>query len=185
MRLFAAGLVSLLLAALSGANDTLPRVAIETNMGVIELELDAANAPITVANFLKYADSDFYSGLIFHRVLANFVIQAGGYDGTMRYREPDGPIVNESGNGLLNGAGTIAMARQAEPDTADAQFFINVNNNNSLDYRPGAPGYAVFGRVTAGMDVVEAIELVDTHVVDGNVGVPVQPVTILAVRRLD
>jgi len=171
-----------LLAAGSAAAAT-ERVVLETNRGVIELELDPAKAPVTTANFLKYVDSGFYDGLIFHRVLANFVIQAGGYDASMHYREPDAPIVNESSNGLRNVKGSIAMARQNDPDSAEAQFYINVTNNPNLDARPGKPGYAVFGRVVSGMDVVEAIELSETHVVDGMAGVPVEPVVIVKARR--
>jgi cyclophilin family peptidyl-prolyl cis-trans isomerase len=174
---------ALLLVATGSAIAATERVVLETNRGLIELELDAGKAPVTVANFLKYVDSGFYDGLIFHRVLANFVIQAGGYDASMQRREPGAPIVNESFNGLHNGKGTIAMARQDQPDSAAAQFFINVSNNPSLDAKPGKPGYAVFGRVVSGMDVVEDIELTETHVVDGMVGVPVEPVVIIKARR--
>jgi cyclophilin family peptidyl-prolyl cis-trans isomerase len=159
------------------------RVVLETNRGAIELELDTRKAPATVANFLKYVDAGFYDGLIFHRVLANFVIQAGGYDASMHYREPGPPIANESFNGLHNSKGTIAMARQDDPDSAEAQFYINVRDNPSLDASPGKPGYTVFGRVIAGMDVVEDIELTQTHVVDGMAGVPVEPVVITKARR--
>ena len=176
-----AALVCLL--AAGGAAAATERVVLETNRGVIELELDAAKSPVTTANFLKYVDSGFYDGLIFHRVLANFVIQAGGYDVSMKYREPGSAIVNESFNGLRNVKGSIAMARQSDPDSAEAQFYINVTNNPNLDARPGKPGYAVFGRVVSGMDVVEAIELTETHVVDGMAGVPVEPVVIIKARR--
>jgi cyclophilin family peptidyl-prolyl cis-trans isomerase len=174
---------ALLLAAAGSASGAGERVVLETNRGVIEIELDPAKAPVTVANFLKYVDSGFYDGLIFHRVLANFVIQAGGYDTSMHHREPGEPITNESFNALHNGKGTIAMARQEQPDSAAAQFFINVANNASLDAKPGKPGYTVFGHVVAGMDVVEDIELTQTHVVDGMVGVPVEPVVIIEARR--
>lgn len=160
-----------------------PHVILETNRGVIELELDPAKAPVTVANFLKYVDDGFYDGLIFHRVEAGFVIQAGGYDASMNYREPASPIVNESSNGLHNKKGTIAMARQSEPDSATAQFYINVVDNPTLDAAPGKAGYAVFGHVVSGMDVVEAIELTPVHTVNGMVGVPVKPVVILKARR--
>jgi cyclophilin family peptidyl-prolyl cis-trans isomerase len=160
-----------------------PRVILETNRGAIELELDASKAPVTVANFLKYVDDGFYDGLIFHRVEAGFVIQAGGYDASMHSREPGSPIVNESSNGLRNNKGTIAMARQNDPNSATAQFYINVVDNPTLDAKPGKPGYAVFGHVVSGMDVVEAIELTPVHTVDGMVGVPVDPVVILKARR--
>jgi cyclophilin family peptidyl-prolyl cis-trans isomerase len=179
-----AALVCTVLAVASPAAEPAERVALETNMGVIELELNPAKAPITVANFLQYVDSGFYDGLTFHRVVANFVIQAGGYDATMKYRKPSGTIVNESQNRLQNTKGTVAMARLEDPDSGNAQFFINLKNNPNLNFRPGAPGYTVFGRVIAGMDVVEKIELVDTHIVDGMPGVPVEPVIILSAHRM-
>lgn len=160
------------------------RVALETNKGVIELELNSAKAPVSVANFLQYVDSGFYDGLIFHRVVPRFVIQAGGYDAKMAPRKPGAPIVNESSNHLRNTRGTIAMARQPDPNSANAQFYINLADNENLDPRPGSPGYAVFGRVTKGMDVVDKIGTVATSTIDGMAGVPNEPVVILSARRL-
>ncbi len=166
------------------AGDEPPRVRLTTTLGAIDLELLPERAPRTVANFLELVDQGFYDGLIFHRVLANFVIQAGGYDADMNYREPPGTVPNESFNGLRNRKGTVAMARQSDPDSADAQFYINVNDNTHLDAQPGQPGYTVFGRVVDGMDVVTEIELTDTHVANGMAGVPETPVAIEAARRL-
>jgi cyclophilin family peptidyl-prolyl cis-trans isomerase len=153
-------------------------------MGVIELELNPDKAPLTVANFLQYVDSGFYDGLTFHRVVANFVIQTGGYDAKMKYRKPTGTIVNESHNGLHNVKGTVAMARLQDPDSGSAQFFINLKNNPNLNFQPGAPGYTVFGRVSAGMRVVEKIGQVDTGIVDGMPGVPIEPVIIVSAHRV-
>ena len=132
----------------------------------------------SVANFLALVDQEFYDGLVFHRVIANFVIQTGGYDALMNYREPPGQVTNESSNGLRNRKGTVAMARLSDPDSADAQFYINVRTNPNLDAGPGKPGYTVFGEVTDGWKVVESIELSDTHLKNGMPGVPEQPVVI-------
>lgn len=180
-------LIALLLTALTGpaaAEEAAPRVRLTTTLGVIDLEMLPERAPRTVANFLRLVDDGFYDGLIFHRVIANFVIQAGGYDAAMAYREPPGTVPNESFNGLKNVRGTVAMARLADPDSADSQFFINVNDNAHLDAKPGQPGYTVFARVVAGMDVVTDIELVDTVPRAGMVGVPEEPVVIRSARRL-
>jgi cyclophilin family peptidyl-prolyl cis-trans isomerase len=180
-RLGGVACVTIALAAFAGAPTE--RVALETNKGVIELELYPDKAPVSVANFLKYVDSGFYNGLIFHRVIAGFVIQAGGYDAKMVHRTSGPTIVNESSNRLHNTKGTIAMARLQNPNSASAQFFINVADNDNLDFRPGAPGYTVFGHVTAGMDVVERIAAVPTGDVDGMADVPTEPVVILSARR--
>jgi len=166
------------------AADGPPRVRLTTSAGVIELELDPARAPQSVANFLDLVDSGFYEGLIFHRVVANFVIQTGGYDSALAYREPPRKVPNEAENGLKNVKGSIAMARLDDPDSADAQFFINVKDNPHLDRAPGKPGYTVFGRVVSGMDVVTDIELVETQIAGGMAGVPVQPVVIQKAERL-
>ena len=136
-------------------------VRIVTSLGNVDVALFEDQAPQTVANFLRLVDDGFYEGLIFHRVIANFVIQAGGYDAEMNYRQPPGTVVNESLNGLRNTRGTLAMARLADPDSADAQFFINVNDNAHLDAAPGAPGYTVFGKVVDGMEVVTAKDGLD------------------------
>ncbi len=159
------------------------RVRIETSQGAIVIELFRQQAPATVANFLKHVDAAFYDGLVFHRVVANFVIQAGGYDANMKYREPLGTVVNESRNGLRNERGTVAMARLDDPDSADAQFFINMRGNSHLDAGPGKPGYTVFGRVVAGMDVADTIELSETGIREGMSGVPVVPVVIRSIRN--
>jgi cyclophilin family peptidyl-prolyl cis-trans isomerase len=166
------------------AADGPPRVRLTTSAGVIELELDPARAPQSVANFLDLVDSGFYEGLIFHRVVANFVIQTGGYDSALAYREPPRKVPNEAENGLRNVKGSIAMARLDDPDSADAQFFINVKDNPHLDRAPGKPGYTVFGRVIEGMDLVTGIELLETHIAGGMAGVPVQPVVIQKAERV-
>jgi cyclophilin family peptidyl-prolyl cis-trans isomerase len=161
------------------------RVLLKTSKGAIEIELDSAKAPVTVANFLKYVDARYYDGLTFHRVIADFMIQAGGYDENMTERATKAPIVNESKNGLANVVGSVAMARLNDPDSATAQFFINVANNAQLDYRAGHPGYTVFGHVTSGMDIVQAIAAVKTGSANNMEDVPVQPVIIISARRVD
>jgi len=181
LTMLALALMTAVLPPANAANAT-PTVTIETSKGRIVLELFPKQAPATVANFLRHVEAGFYDGLIFHRVVAGFVIQAGGYDSAMHYREPLGTVVNESANGLGNDYGTVAMARLSDPDSADAQFFINVRRNPSLDATPGRPGYTVFGRVIEGFDVVERIELSDTQVRDGMAGVPVVPVVIESIR---
>jgi cyclophilin family peptidyl-prolyl cis-trans isomerase len=161
------------------------RVLLKTSKGAIEIELDETKAPITVANFLKYVDAHFYDGLTFHRVIDGFMIQAGGYDVNMTERKTNPPIANESKNGLSNAVGTVAMARTGDPDSATAQFYINVADNKSLDYVAGRPGYAVFGKVTSGMDIVKAIAGVETGSVSHMDDVPLQPVVIISARRVD
>lgn len=166
----------------SAANE---RVLLKTSKGAIEIELDSAKAPITVANFLKYVDARFYDGLTFHRVIDGFMIQAGGFDVNMTERATNAPIVNESKNGLSNVLGSVAMARTSDPDSATGQFFINVADNKSLDYVAGRPGYAVFGHVTSGMDIVKAIAKVETGTVNHMDDVPMEPVVIISARRVD
>ena len=180
-----AAVVVLLATAGTAAADDQPRVRLETSMGDIVLELLPERAPATVANFLRLVDDDFYDGLIFHRVVAGFVIQAGGYDVGMNYREPPGTVVNEAGNGLVNASGTVAMARLDDPDSADAQFFINVKDNDHLNAGAGKPGYTVFGRVVEGMDVVTEIELSDTTRKAGMAGVPERPIVIERASRVE
>ncbi len=143
--------------------DPRPRAKLETTLGVIVLELDREKAPITVKNFLRYVEEGFYSGLIFHRVMPTFMIQGGGFDKNMNEKKEGlhPPIKLESKNGLKNVRGTIAMARTAVPDSAGSQFFLNVVDNPFLDYsKPDGNGYAVFGKVVEGMDVVDAIRKV-------------------------
>ncbi len=141
-----------------------PIVAMETTMGTIEIELDAKNAPITVENFLNYVNSDFYNGTIFHRVIDNFMIQGGGFTPDGAQKETNASIKLESQNGLANKFGTIAMARTNVPNSATCQFFINVKDNDFLNWSPTNPGYAVFGKVVSGMDVVDGITSVATGV---------------------
>ncbi len=151
----------------------------QTSMGDIVLELDKEKAPITVANFVKYAKDGFYDGTIFHRVIRGFMIQGGGFTKDMTKKKTRNPIVNESNNGLGNYRGTISMARTADPNSATSQFFINHRDNNmSLDRAEGNPGYAVFGKVIAGMDVVDKIASLKTANIKGMRNVPVEAVVI-------
>ncbi|TDJ38785.1 MAG: peptidylprolyl isomerase A [Gammaproteobacteria bacterium] len=178
--------VTLLAATAHGyaADASLPRVTMETSMGTLVIELDPRRAPVTTANFLRYVDAGYYDGLIFHRVIPGFMIQGGGFDATLARREPGESIINESGNGLINVKGSIAMARTSDPNSASSQFFINTNFNNQLDARPGSHGYAVFGRVVDGMDTVMQIELVATTTMQGMNDVPRKPVVIQSARRV-
>ena len=154
-------------------------VTLKTNFGDIVIELDAAAAPKTVANFEQYVTDGFFDGTIFHRVINNFMIQGGGFTPDMDQKETREPVENEANNGLKNDIGTIAMARTMAPHSATAQFFINVSNNSFLDY-PGQDGwgYCVFGKVTDGMDVVNKIKDVATGNTAGHSDVPVEPVII-------
>ena len=161
-----------------------PRVSLVTNKGAIEIELLPKFAPKHVANFLSLVEEEFYVGLVFHRVIPNFMIQAGGYDGDLNYKASERRIKNESFNGLKNKRLTVAMARLNDPDSADTQFFINVRDNPHLDAQPGQPGYTVFGKVVDGLDVIETIELTDTHLRMGMVAVPEEPIIIVATKLL-
>jgi cyclophilin family peptidyl-prolyl cis-trans isomerase len=163
-----------------------PVVILETSMGSIKVELYEDKAPITVKNFLAYVDKKHYDGTIFHRVINGFMIQGGGYDQGMKERDTGASIKNEASNGLKNTVGTLAMARTNIPDSATAQFFINVKDNGFLDFRDPSPqgiGYAVFGKVIAGMDVVDKIKAVKTTFKNGMSDVPEQTVTILSAKR--
>ncbi|MBN2370836.1 MAG: peptidyl-prolyl cis-trans isomerase [Vicinamibacteria bacterium] len=158
-------------------------VSLETTMGAIELSLDRERAPITVESFLKYVRKGFYDGTVFHRVIPGFMIQGGGLTQDMSKKSTLPPIRNESSNGLNNLRGTIAMARLNDPDSATSQFFINVNDNvRALDAVPGKPGYAVFGAVVSGMDVVDRIAAVPTEQRGVHHDVPKTPVVILSAR---
>lgn len=165
-----------------------PRVRLETNRGVIIVELFPDKAPKTVANFLDYVRSGFYNGTIFHRVVPQFVVQGGGFDASFRQKPTKGPVENEATNKLSNLRGTVAMARTAEVHSATSQFFINLKDNTFLDHRDTTPrgyGYCVFGRVVEGMEVVDAIAAIPT----GPGGpfpaeVPQQPVVILKAEVL-
>ena len=158
------------------------KVKLKTSMGDIVIELDEKAAPVTTQNFLRYVEEGFFDGLIFHRVIANFMIQGGGMTPEMAQKRPHEPIVNEAKNGLKNDRGTLAMARTSDPDSATAQFFINHKDNDFLNYSPGNPGYAVFGKVVEGLDVVDKIAAVKT----GNKGrfsdVPVEAVVIKSAK---
>ncbi|MEY3804191.1 MAG: hypothetical protein RL667_313 [Pseudomonadota bacterium] len=161
-------------------------VKLLTNFGEITLELNTEKAPITVANFLQYVDSDFYNGTIFHRVINGFMIQGGGFDGKMQQKASADEIKNEADNGLANDIYTIAMARTSAPHSASNQFFINVGNNDFLNYTaPNSSGwgYCVFGKVTAGMDVVDKIKKVATTTRNGHQDVPVENVIIESATR--
>lgn len=163
-----------------------PMIILRTNKGDITIELFAKEAPATVANFLNYVDSGFYKGTIFHRVINGFMIQGGGFTKDMNQKPTNPPIKNEAGNGLKNDRGTLAMARTSDPNSATAQFFINLVNNDFLNFRSPDPrgiGYCVFGKVVSGLEVVDAIK--DTRT--GNRGmhqdVPVEPIEILDAVR--
>jgi len=161
-------------------------VVIETSLGNIEIELNAEKAPISTENFLKYVDKKHYDGTIFHRVISNFMIQGGGMTEKMDEKKSDAPIKNEAANGLKNDRGTLAMARTSVVDSATAQFFINVQDNDFLNHKAPNPrdfGYAVFGKVTSGMDVVDKIKAVPTGMTGGMQDVPKTPVVMKSVRR--
>ena len=161
-----------------------PHVQIETTKGIIVLELDGRRAPLTVGHFLSLLDDGYYDGTVFHRVIPGFMAQAGGFTPNLKSKEPQGAIPNESGNGLENLRGTIAMARTSDPHSANAQFFINVDDNTALDPRSDRWGYAVFGYVIDGMDVVDKI--VETKTGPGGQfrqDVPVEPIVIKKMSR--
>lgn len=160
-----------------------PKVLLKTSKGDITLELYPGKAPVTVKNFLAYVEGNFYDGLIFHRVIPGFMIQAGGLTAEMRTRSGNPPIKNEAANGLKNDRGTVAMARTGVVDSATSQFFINLVNNANLNYKGSTPqdfGYCVFGKVVSGMDIVDAIAQVPTGGRSGHQNVPLEPVTIIS-----
>ncbi len=167
--------------AASAAN---PVVIMETSMGTIKIELFEDKAPITVKNFLKYVEDKHYDGTIFHRVIPTFMIQGGGFQSGMKEKQTREAIKNESDNNLSNVKGTLAMARTSVPDSATSQFFINTKDNNFLDRANARDkvGYCVFGKVTAGMDVVDKIKDVKTATVGPHGDVPVEDVVIKSVR---
>ena len=163
-------------------------VILHTNKGSISLELDHQNAPATAANFLRYANDDFFAGTLFHRVIPNFMVQGGGLLPDLASKPAHPPIKNEANNGLSNTIGSIAMARTNDPHSASSQFFINVADNTFLDHTSPTPqgwGYCVFGRVSAGMDVVEAIVKVPTTSRGGHQDVPVDDIIIERVEVLE
>lgn len=157
-----------------------PRVALDTSAGKIVIELDAAKAPKTVANFLKYAKSGFYNGTIFHRVIAGFMVQGGGFTADMKEKETGASVPNEAANGLPNDRGTIAMARTSDPHSATSQFFINLKANDFLNKAKAQDGwgYTVFGKVVEGMDVVDKIAQARTGNKNGMGDVPLEAITI-------
>jgi len=186
-------LLALVVTACNAGTDTAaeqsqhPRVLMQTSMGDITIALFPEKAPKTAANFLRYVDDGFYDGTIFHRVIDDFMIQGGGFTPDMQRKETRAPILNEADNGLRNTIGTVAMARTMEPHSATSQFFINVGMNSNLDFREKTPrgwGYAVFGRVVKGMDVVKAIKAVKTTTSGMHRDVPATPVIIKSVSRI-
>ncbi len=169
----------------STAKTSPPRVQVVTSLGKFTIELNEERAPLTVANFLKYVDQGQYTGTIFHRTIANFVIQGGGFDTNMKLKAAPIKTVNESGNGLTNQRGTVGLARGPEPHSGDCQFYVNVNDNSALDPTQARWGYAVFGKVIEGMDVVDRISTLAT----GAKGPfkddsPIQMVTIEKIERV-
>ncbi len=160
------------------ADPSTPQVRLQTNMGVIVLELDAARAPLTVKNFLQYVKDKHYDATIIHRVIPEFVIQGGGYTAKNAEKPTREPIPNESGNGLSNRRGTVGLARLGDPHTGTSQFYINLNNNIQLDPQPSRWGYTVFGRVIEGMDVAQKISEVPTGASGQLEDAPVKQVVI-------
>ncbi len=175
--------ISAVVAFSAAAQTPAPRVAFETSAGKIVVELAPQAAPKTVDNFLTYVKSGHYDGTVFHRVIPGFMIQGGGFTADMKEKTTRGTIPLESRNGLKNQRGALAMARRGDPDSASAQFFINVVDNAGLDYpNPDGNGYAVFGKVVEGMDVVDKIRTVPTDTRGSHQNVPVTPITIKTAR---
>jgi len=180
--------VLMVLATTIQADNTNPKVIMKTSMGDITIELYPDKAPITVKNFFSYADEKFYDGTIFHRVIKEFMIQGGGLTPDFRSKPVKPAIKNEATNGLKNKRGTISMARMPDKDSATCQFFINHVDNTGLDHRDNTPegyGYAVFGKVIKGMDVVDAIASVITMTRSGRANVPREAITIISIRRVE
>lgn len=166
------------------ASDKTPHVVLDTSLGQVEIELNAEKAPISTKNFLEYVDSGFYNNTIFHRVIPGFMAQGGGFTDQMVQKPTRDPIRNEASNGLANTRGTLAMARTSDPNSATSQFFINVADNDFLN--PGRDrGYAVFGKVTKGMEVVDQIVNSPTTIKQGMRDVPADPVYITSAKRID
>lgn len=185
-RLLAALLLTAgLITGVAAHADGNPRVRVETNMGKFVIELDTERAPLTVANFLEYVRSGFYSGTIFHRVINNFIAQTGGFDEKYVEKKARPPIPNESGNGLSNRRGTVGLARTADAHSGDAQFYMNLADNAALDPQPSRWGYTVFGRVVEGMNVVDDIGAVAT----GEVGplerdAPIKQIVVIRIEEV-
>jgi peptidyl-prolyl cis-trans isomerase A (cyclophilin A) len=186
MPMFRISALCLVLLFTSVAAADAPRVWLDTELGPIIVELDEERAPVTVQNFLDYVDAGFFDGIVFHRVVEDFVIQAGGHDADLRFVEPlFDNIVNESGNGLSNQPGTISMARTSDPDSANSQFFINTGNNDFLDADGGEAGYAVFGEVVVGMGTVARINALRAATNAGLRDAPVRPPLIRRAVQTD
>ena len=158
-------------------------IRFDTTLGSFTVELFAGEAPLSAQNFLDYVDAGHFDGTVFHRVIPGFVVQGGGLTAEMKQKPTRAPIRNEADNGLKNRRGTLSMARTNDPHSATSQFFINLVDNAFLDHRPGSYGYAVFGRVAAGIDVVDKIAAVKTGRRGGHDDVPLEPVVIKLVRR--
>ncbi len=161
-----------------------PRVEIQTSLGAFTVELDPDKAPVTVQNFLDYVNAGFFDGTIFHRVIPGFMVQGGGFEPGMKQKRTKAPIKNEASNGLSNTRGTLAMARTSDPNSATAQFFVNIVDNHFLDKSKARDnvGYCVFGKVVAGMDVVDKIVAVPTTTKSGQENVPQQDVVLQSAR---
>ena len=157
----------------------------KTSKGTFTVQLFDKQAPITVENFLRYADEGFFEGTVFHRVIPGFMIQGGGLTADMNNKKGHEPIKNEATNGLKNKRGTLSMARTNDINSATSQFFVNVADNDFLDNKPGSYGYAVFGRIDSGMDVIDAIAAVKTGNRGGHQDVPVEPIVIESVTRIE
>ncbi len=191
LRTIAAGVALLVASACSASEE--PRkpaapggkilVTMKTSLGDVRIELDSERAPISVENFLAYVDDGFYDGTVFHRVIPNFMVQGGGFDSDMNQKSTRPSIKNEAKNGLKNEAGTLAMARTSDPDSASSQFFINLVDNDFLNNGSRDFGYAVFARVVGGMDIVEKIAAVPTGNSSGHQNVPLDPVTLVSITR--
>ena len=162
-----------------------PVVLFSTNQGDIKVKLNRAEAPISVENFISYVNDGFYNGVVFHRVIPNFMIQTGGFTPDMKQKTPKAPIKNEANNGILNSRGTLSMARTSEVDSATSQFFINVNDNKFLDNGERDFGYAVFGEVIEGMDVVDKIAAVQTGTAGQFRDVPQEPIVINSAKIVE
>jgi peptidyl-prolyl cis-trans isomerase A (cyclophilin A) len=177
---------ALLAAPADAEESTAPRLRVQTSMGTMVFELDAQRAPLTVRNVIQHARDKYYDGTILHRVIANFVIQGGGFTPDMKPKLPRATVANESGNGLSNRRGTVALARTNDPHTGTVQFFVNLADNRELDPQPNRWGYAVFGKVIEGMDVAEKISQVPTDDLSDQVkDVPIKAVVIEKVEVLE
>lgn len=187
MKLMCRLLLSLTFTLLAMSAVAAPSVEFQTNQGNFTVELYPEKAPKTVANFLQYVKDGFYENTIFHRVINHFMIQGGGFERDLSEKSTRAAIVNEAGNGLLNETGTIAMARTADPDSATAQFFVNLTDNQFLNYMGPEPeqiGYCVFGKVTSGIEVIQKLGLTPTNTVGRYSDVPVKPIIIKSAKLL-